>query len=354
MSERAPFSPETGSFSREITSYKEGDIVGGLEFREEARRPGVYRSGDRERKSIRISESSETPRPGVLYRARILRDTNPDDPMKGEYEVEIVAAEAEPTDWPTVEENVSKAEPILRKAKRGSTEHHLKSPGEGESVSAARSRILEHSRQAAEMYETEAAELLGGDGSPEQQLVSLRRQNLVAALRKQAEFDHQTESLRQEETEILREVGDVPMGAESAALDDVRRELDNVKRAHEMLLRQSPEAYYGLHLRELKGYKEDLESGKLVEIPYVKEKIEDLQAHVLAGKPVMVYGHLGSGKTELAMHLARKYMGSEALVVSGSKDMSLAEIYGHQVLKLDKVDQAELDGTISGIEDRFK
>ena len=97
----------------------------------------------------------------------------------------------------------------------------------------------------------------------------------------------------------------------------------------------------------MKGYKEQLESGKIVETDYVRKQAEEVVTHVRAGQPVFIYGHLGSGKTELAFHVARKYIGKEALIISGSKHTSPAELYGHQVLSLRDVDPNES-------EDRYK
>src|SRR3989338_8643126 len=120
-----------------------------------------------------------------------------------------------------------------------------------------------------------------------------------------------------------------------------------------MLVQSSPEAFYGLRLKELEGYKKELKHGRIVETPYVQNKAEDIVAHLQANRPVLVYGHFGSGKTELAMHVARKYLKKDALVISGAKHMSLAELYGHQVLSLDKIDTAELDTFTKEVEAKY-
>jgi hypothetical protein len=346
-------SPEAPSFSsKEAAVHKPGDVLENIPFESNARRPDVYYNSEPGRKRIRLAEGSSPPRPGVLYNARIIEDTNPADPLKGEYVVEVTEAQEVP-DWRAIEENVSAAEPIVRKARRASSEHHLKSPSEGEAISAVRKRILEHSKQQSDVLHQEAEERLGGEHSPERRFAAFRQGNLASALRQEAEFERKGAELRVQETDIIREMGDLPTGSETAVLQEIRGELDELKVARNELLTSSPEAYYGLHLRELKSYKEDLEKGKIVEIPYVREKIEDITTHIFAGKPVMVYGHLGSGKTELEMHIARNYMGKEALVISGSKDMSLAELYGHQVLRLDQIDHTELDGVVRGIETKY-
>ena len=150
------------------------------------------------------------------------------------------------------------------------------------------------------------------------------------------QFEIEEQKLIEETAKLLGRVGAELTGSELGALAGIRRDLAEISAEREKLLESSPEAYFGLHLRELKHYKEDLAKGRIVETPYVKEQAEDIVAHLKANKPVLIYGHLGSGKTELAMHIARKYIGKDALVVSGSKYTSLAELYGHQILTVDE------------------
>jgi MoxR-like ATPase len=188
---------------------------------------------------------------------------------------------------------------------------------------------------------------------PERALIGLRKKNLTQAIRQAHELDALVGGLLAEEAELLSLFESEPSGAAQLALGRVRKDLAEIQAKREALYQTSPEAYYGLHLQELKEYKRELKEGRIVETPYVKEKAEDILMHVRAGKPVLIYGHLGSGKTELAMHVAKKYLGKEALVISGSKHTSLAELYGHQVLAIDKINQEELDPFTKNVEQKY-
>lgn len=256
-------------------------------------------------------------------------------------------------EWEAIEEKVNEAEEAKRqanvasrglfaetgltKSERGSNEGLV--PKEA----VRNPRVFLKATEREESLEAIAEDILGEEGSAESELVRLRQKNLITALRYERDLDDNRAGLLAEEAEILKGIHGVPAGPEQDALGDIRKELEGVERNREELLASSPEAYIGLHLKELKSYKKDLEKGRIAETPYVKRQAEDITAHLRAGKPVLIYGHLGSGKTELAMHIAREYIGTEALVISGSKNMSLAELYGHQVLALDKLNGEEVD-----------
>lgn len=219
--------------------------------------------------------------------------------------------------------------------------------------------IVKYLESEKEVLAQEAEELLGSGDSPERALVALQKENLWKALRENRKIELEKEQLLKKESELLRSISESqekgkPTHGKSAILERTRARLNELEKERNKLLASSPEAYFGLHLKELKAYKKQLEEGRIVETPYVKKQAEDIVAHLRAGKPVMLYGHLGSGKTELAMHIAQKYMGKEALVISGSKHTSLAELYGHQILSIDKINKEELDGFIKEIEQKFE
>lgn len=219
--------------------------------------------------------------------------------------------------------------------------------------------IVNELESEKEVLVQEMEELLGAEESPERALVTLRKENLLKTLRENRKIELEREQLLQKESELLRSISESqdrgnPARGKLAILQKTRDRLDSLKIERENLLESSPEAYFSLHLKELKKYKEDLRKGRIVETPYVKKQAEDITTHLRAGRPVMLYGHLGSGKTELAMHVAREYMGKEALVISGSKHTSLAELYGHQVLSVDKINKAELDGLAKEVEKKFE
>lgn len=76
----------------------------------------------------------------------------------------------------------------------------------------------------------------------------------------------------------------------------------------------SPEGYLwkaGQQLLEVK--KTFDEHGTIVETAYVREKIAHIIDEVKTGRPIFIHGELSTGKTELAKHIARKYLSSPHL-----------------------------------------
>lgn len=266
--------------------------------------------------------------------------------------------------WKEIEEDVNKAEKAKRKVAKSSLELRKETsltheerglPFTREEIlgGSKRKRVTEKALDREEELEKEAEEILGLEDSPERALIGLRQANLIEALKNESKLEDQRRELLEEESDILKAVKQEPSGSELEALEDIRKKIAELDNAKKELVRSSPEAYFGLHLKELKDYKEQLQTGKIVETPYVKGQIEDILGHFRANKPVMIYGHLGTGKTELAMHVARKYLDKEALVISGSKHTSLAELYGHQVLTIDKGQKEDLDLFIKEVEQKF-
>lgn len=322
-----------------------------------------YQSSSPDRKLIVLSESSVKPHKDEAYRVRILEDTNPEDSSKGYLIGEIVVESSFPFSEKArkeVEENVRLAEEPWRKRRRAARNMYEKTgvprkhrdamTGKDIPAFGKQKRIVEKAGEREKTFGQEAQELLGETGSPERMLVDLQKNTLVEALREEAAIARRGISLREEEAEILKDIKGEPSGTELEALDDIRAEMKQWNDYHSNMLTSSPEAYYGLHLKQLKEYKRQLKENKkdpedrrIVETPYVHEQIDDIVMHLRAEKPVMLYGHLGSGKTELAMHVARHYLGKDALVISGSKHTSLAELYGHQVLAIDKIAAEEVD-----------
>lgn len=61
-------------------------------------------------------------------------------------------------------------------------------------------------------------------------------------------------------------------------------------------------------LNQLRDYAGALSEGRMIEFPSAKETIDQGLDHMRSGQPFLLAGHLGSGKTELAKHMARLLM----------------------------------------------
>ncbi|MDX1536027.1 MAG: AAA family ATPase [Candidatus Spechtbacterales bacterium] len=317
---------------------KHGEIVG-------------YRSSSKNRKAIKLSEESLKPSQGVPYSVKIKEDTNPEDPTKGYYVGEIVehtGSDISAEEWERVEEKVGKAQSKKRKEAKIRTGETL----EGKTTLSKRLKTRKDAEQEA--LRMEAEDEVEDVSVLAEALEEFQTKNLREALSRLRKIEKQRASLIEEEAEILNNIEDEISGVEHEVLAEIREELDALDKEYQELLNSSPEAFYGLHLHELREYRKALREGKIVETPYVKEQAEDMVAHMRAGIPVMLYGHLGSGKTELAMHVAREYIEKDALIISGSKHTSLAELYGHQSLAIDKLDTDEVGSYVEAVEERFK
>lgn len=261
-----------------------------------------------------------------------------------------------PEAWQSIEEDVDKAEIAQRQAQKSSqklyrqtglTKGEREDLGKKEIVEKSKiPRVAEKAIDREKNFAFEAEALLGKNGGKLQEsLIGLRRENLINALRTERRLERNAESKLQEETAVLKTIDQagVPDGSDLEALDEIRGEIEGLNTEKEELLNSSPEAYYGLHLKELKEYSQEFSRGRIVETDYVQTRAQDIATHLRAGVPTMIYGHLGSGKTELAMHVAREYIGKDALVISGSKHTSLAELYGHQILSLEGSNKEEVN-----------
>ncbi len=323
--------------------------------------PGRFVSSDPGRKQIELSPDSPKPILGRQYEIKVIHDTKPGQPDKGKLVAVIVGSSHEVSDqeWQHLDKQFGTHEAAYRAANIASRQLYKQTnipaserrnmPVE-QVVGAAKSERLAWHALRAEEESRQLNEALSKDPNANA-LLEFRQENLVKALRKEAEINSATERLYAAEVDILQAVEGTPRGAELVAIQEIRSDIEELQRQKHDLMMSSPEAYYGLHLEELKEYHKN--SGRIIETGYVKEKAHDILVHLRAGKPVLIYGHLGSGKTEVAMHIAREYMEKEALVISGAKNMSAAEIYGHQVLSLDQVDRSELDQFNYEVGDKF-
>ncbi|PIZ54998.1 hypothetical protein COY25_01420, partial [Candidatus Uhrbacteria bacterium CG_4_10_14_0_2_um_filter_41_7] len=59
-----------------------------------------------------------------------------------------------------------------------------------------------------------------------------------------------------------------------------------------------------LRIYELKGYSDAIQRHRMVEIPSVKQTVEQALEYMRGNQPFMLSGHLGSGKTEVARYAA--------------------------------------------------
>lgn len=107
---------------------------------------------------------------------------------------------------------------------------------------------------------------------------------------------------------------------------------NEIKSASEKIknLTNTPEGFLYVYGKRLKVIKECLDNhGRIVETPYVKSKMRTV-IDSLKTQPVFIHGELGSGKTEIAKHIARKMIleqwEKDNPMPKDGKDLSIWEI----------------------------
>ena len=113
--------------------------------------------------------------------------------------------------------------------------------------------------------------------------------------------------------------------------DAIIRKYDLIQqKAREMINRalSDDEVYYESKRRVLLEYRRQLLSDGFVETPSVRKEVINIISHLQLGIPVLLRGHLGAGKTEVALHVSRKYFGGEPEFISGSEEATKYDIYG--------------------------
>lgn len=100
--------------------------------------------------------------------------------------------------------------------------------------------------------------------------------------------------------------------------------------------------------RKILNYKFQLNKYRFVETPSVQRNIAEILEHINLEIPVLVYGHLGAGKTEILKYVSKRFLGKEALgigadpeIFSGHEYANPYDLFGKS--QLGKVSEQEID-----------
>jgi MoxR-like ATPase len=93
-------------------------------------------------------------------------------------------------------------------------------------------------------------------------------------------------------------------------------------------LMAAEETFVEVKRRGLLEYRRQLMNGGFVKTATVKNEVLKVLSHLQLGIPVFLRGHLGVGKTELALHVCRNYLKCEPEFISGSEEATKYDIYG--------------------------
>lgn len=127
-------------------------------------------------------------------------------------------------------------------------------------------------------------------------------QEFVEARREMDELSLYIEELKKSIDNLRSEGGgdvDVRVGKKQSRLINAIKERQEITHS-------SPEAYLYDAINRLQEAKNVIDSnGSIIETPYVKGKLEQINDHSAIGRPVFIHGELGGGKSELAKHDCR-------------------------------------------------
>lgn len=145
-------------------------------------------------------------------------------------------------------------------------------------------------------------------------------------------------------------------GKGSLAVHDLKKVQDrqlDVQQALADIRGASPEGHFVYNARLLKQYREQLARGELVATPYVKKEMNVVNDALDLGQPVIIAGHLGSGKTELAKQIvAERYtrfhpetagIRYQPHVIPGAKHSTERDLLGRTKLETQGPTMADLD-----------
>lgn len=142
-----------------------------------------------------------------------------------------------------------------------------------------------------------------------EEMRNLIRQNYLESGRKYSELEttiSKNELLLRVAIQNLKQKRPKAVFTRSKYTDQIRDRIDEAKRSQKRLEGTSPESYAIVRGLEFRGHVKELEEGKVVTTPYVREHLDRVKHNVSEGRPTFLHGHLGSGKTEIAITAARE------------------------------------------------
>ncbi|MEE8807265.1 MAG: hypothetical protein SOI44_02465 [Lactimicrobium sp.] len=95
-----------------------------------------------------------------------------------------------------------------------------------------------------------------------------------------------------------------------------------LKKQKEAMAAIDPDAFYVMYSRQVLQDIADERDGRLVKVPYLQRAMKQISDSLSAGIPVYLVGHLGSGKTQLALEASQDAMHRRTLYAELSKALS--------------------------------
>lgn len=161
-----------------------------------------------------------------------------------------------------------------------------------------------------------------------------QKQTLAKAL----EYEHAEKELdaitsaEQKLQMLFEKVGRAPGPIERKKLVDLAtRKIELQERVQKFEL--NPEMVDMLQRREIRSMQRDLESYSFAETESRKELIRAILPDLLQGAPVLFQGETGSGKSQLAKYISKRYLRKEPALISIQEQIKESQILGARGLK---------------------
>ncbi len=155
----------------------------------------------------------------------------------------------------------------------------------------------------------ELGDIPGFEEMYSQKIIELYLTTKLASRHK--EMETRREEIRAEMEELYKNSLDgttsAVTGVDSERIGLLKAELGDLDEKEE-LFSTSEMGRATLRFLELKSYSQDISRGRIIELPSVSTVVEQGLEHMRAGNRYLLVGHLGSGKTEIARHIAKLYM----------------------------------------------
>ncbi len=141
-------------------------------------------------------------------------------------------------------------------------------------------------------------------------------------------------------------------------LKSIRNSRKEMESSYEEKLQRSPEGFMAAKTADNRALRRDYERGRIIQTPFVKDKIREITGLLATGKVVFIAGETGIGKTEAAKIAAKLHSGREPEVVRGYAGMSSSEMFGHMALTTDQEKSraalmSDIDRGIAAFRQRF-
>jgi MoxR-like ATPase len=204
---------------------------------------------------------------------------------------------------------------------------------------------------------------LSASGAPlterEQALYQLQRENTLKALKGCANLNREIASCRQLIKDLKQEARKCLSPNEKLycqkAIDATREQLHGLLKGFSEIASENPEAFNVVHSRPLRKYARQLDKGRIAELPFVEDVINQSLEALESSMVVVLHGPTGSGKSEVAQIIGRRFSGKEPVVLSGHRDFSNRELRGYDKLtKSSPIDPSEIPTKLEEMKEAYR